>query len=386
VRSNFLVFGQPLIEQDEIDEFMDSVRKSWLGTGEKVARFEHDFAVYKKVDHAAAVNSCTAALHLSCLALGIKPGDEIITTAMTFCATVNAIIHAGAIPVLADIDAASLNIDPIEIEKKITAKTKAIIVVHFAGRPCNMDRIMEIAKKYKLYVIEDCAHAIESAYHDKPTGTIGDIGCFSFYSTKNITTGEGGMVISNNKNLISKIKTLALHGLSQDAWSRFSDSGYKHYYVVDAGFKYNMMDLQASFGIHQLERIDKYWSIRKKIWDTYTSSFKGLPVALPSPDEDNIKNAYHLYTLRIDNTKCGITRDEFLNKMQRLNIGCGVHYLAIPRHPYYKKTFNYSETDYPNAVKYGMETVSIPISPKLTEDDIQDVIMAVKKTLTKTDE
>jgi len=381
MRKDFLVFGQPLIEQDEINEFLDSVRNSWLGTGKKTATFEHDFAAYKNAKYAAAVNSCTAALHLSCLALGIKPGDEIITTAMTFCATVNAIIHSGATPILADINPHTLNIDPAEIEKKITTKTKAIIVVHFAGRPCDMDTIMRIAKAHNLFVIEDCAHAIESTYHSTPVGTIGDIGCFSFYSTKNITTGEGGMVISNNEKHISKIKTLAMHGLTQDAWSRFSDAGFKHYYVVEAGFKYNMMDLQAAFGIHQLKRIEKYWEQRKKIWDTYNSNFNKLPITLPYADEPDTKHAKHLYTLRIDKSKCGLTRDQFLNEMQKRNIGCGVHYLAIPQHPYYKKTYGYKESDYPNALNYGMETVSIPISPKLNEVDVQDVINAVKEIL-----
>lgn len=382
MRDNFLVFGQPLIEQDEINELLDSIHKSWLGTGKKVATFERDFADFKNVKYAAAVNSCTAALHLSCLALGIKPGDEIITTAMTFCATVNAIIHSGATPVIADINMDTLNIDPLEIEKKITLKTKAILVVHFAGRPCEMDKIMNLAKAHNLYVIEDCAHAIESAYYGMPTGTIGDIGCFSFYSTKNITTaGEGGMVISNNQKIISKIKTLALHGMANDAWSRFSDTGLKHYLVTEAGFKYNMTDLQASFGIHQLKRIDNYWDTRKKIWNGYNAAFRNLPVPIPVPDEENIRNAYHLYTLRINKAKCGISRDEFLSKMQKMNIGCGVHYLAIPQHPYYKNTFGFQESDYPNAVEYGTETVSIPISAKINEDDMRDVINAVIEAL-----
>jgi dTDP-4-amino-4,6-dideoxygalactose transaminase len=384
MRKDFLVFGQPLIEQDEVDEFLDSVRLSWLGTGKKVARFEQDFAAYKKIEHAAAVNSCTAALHLSCLALGIKPGDEIITTAMTFCATINAIIHSGATPVLCDIETDTLNIDPQQIEKKITSRTKAILVVHFAGRPCNMDKIMDIARKNNLFVIEDCAHAIEAEYHGIPTGTIGDLGCFSFYSTKNITTGEGGMVVSKNKELIEKIKILALHGMTQDAWSRFSDEGYKHYYVVEAGFKYNMMDLQAAFGIHQLKRIDAYWEKRKKIWNTYNEAFSDLPIVLPAKDEKDTKNAYHLYTLRINKEKCGISRDGFLQELHKVNIGSGVHYLAIPQHPYYKEHFAFREEDYPNAVSYGLETISIPISPKLTDEDVLDVIEAVRNIINRT--
>jgi len=381
MRKELLVFGQPLIEQDEVEEFLDSVRSCWLGTGKKVARFERDFAAYKKVKYAAAVHSCSAALHLSCLALDIQPGDEVITTAMTFCATVNAIIHAGATPVLADINPQTLNIDPAAIEEKITPRTKAIIVVHFAGRPCEMDAITAIAKKHKLYIIEDCAHAIESEYKSRPCGTMGDIGCFSFYSNKNITTGEGGMVVSNNEKLISRIKTLALHGLNADAWTRFSDEGFKHYFVQEAGFKYNMMDLQAAFGIHQLKRIEAYWERRRKIRDFYNAGLKGLPIILPVEDDPEIKNAYHLYNIRIDPAVCGLTRDEFLNKMHRMNIGCGVHYQAIPSHPYYQQAYGFKESDFPAAVKYGRETVSIPISPKLTELDTRDVVDAIKVIL-----
>ena len=381
MRNELLVFGQPLIEQEEVEEFLDSVRSCWLGTGKKVAKFEQDFAAYKKVKFAAAVHSCSAALHLSCLALDIKPGDEVITTAMTFCATVNAIIHAGATPVLADIDPQTLNIDPAALEKKITPRTKAIIVVHFAGRPCEMDAIKAIAKKHRLFIIEDCAHAIESEYKSRPCGTMGDIGCFSFYSNKNITTGEGGMVVSNNEKLISRIKTLALHGLSADAWDRFSDEGFKHYFVQEAGFKYNMMDLQAAFGIHQLKRIEAYWERRRKIREFYDAGLKGLPIILPVEDDPDIKNAYHLYTIRIDQAVCGLTRDEFLNKMHRLNIGCGVHYQAIPSHPFYQQAYGFKESDFPAAVKYGRETVSIPISPKLTEQDTRDVVDAVKAIL-----
>jgi len=249
MRSSMLVFGQPDIREEDINEVVDSLRKSWLGTGPKVHQFENDFAKYKDVSYCVAVNSCTAALHLACRALDLKPQDEVITSAMTFCATINAIIHSGATPVLADIDPTTLNIDPQQIEKKITKKTKAILLIHFAGRPCAMDEILRIAKEHHLAIIEDCAHAIESEYKGQRTGTFGDFGCFSFYATKNITTGEGGIVISHHEDLINKIKIMALHGMSNDAWRRFSDKGYKHYYVVDRGFKYNMMDIQAAIGI-----------------------------------------------------------------------------------------------------------------------------------------
>ncbi len=234
--SNFLVFGAPVIEEPEIEEIIDSIRKKWIGTGPKVQQFETDFAQYKGCKHALALNSCTAALHLSILAAGIGQGDEVITTPMTFCATINSIIHSGATPVLADCHRRTLNIDPEEIEKKITAKTRAILIVHFAGRSCDMDEILSLARRYDLLVIEDCAHAIETEYHGKKAGCFGDLGCFSFYVTKNITTGEGGMITTNDDRFASRIKTLGLHGMTKDAWKRFSDEGYKHYEVVQAGF------------------------------------------------------------------------------------------------------------------------------------------------------
>jgi dTDP-4-amino-4,6-dideoxygalactose transaminase len=300
---------------------------------------------------------------------------------MTFCATVNAIIHAGARPVLADIDPITLNIDVREIEKKITARTKALIVVHFAGRACDMDPILNLARSHNIRIIEDCAHAIETEYRGKKAGTIGDLGCFSFYATKNITTGEGGMLVSNDENLISRIKIMALHGLSHDAWKRFSDAGYKHYYVEDAGFKYNMMDLQAAIGIHQLRRIDTYWKKREKIWNRYMAAFRDLNIGLPSAVEKNTRHAYHLFTIRINLAKNGMSRDNFLEAMTERNIGVGVHYLSIPEHPFYQKNYSWRPEDYPHAYAFGRETVSLPISPKLTDKDVDDVINVVRSII-----
>lgn len=389
MRDSFLVFGQPLIGNEEIEEVLDSLRKAWLGTGPKVHQFEKDFAEYKGIPYAAALNSCTAALHLSCLALNLERGDEIITTAMTFCSSVNAIIHSGATPVLADIDPLTANIDPQEIEKRITPKTKAIMVVHYAGRMCEMDEIMAIAKKYNLRVIEDCAHAIESTYKEKPAGSFGDLGCFSFYATKNVVTGEGGMVLGKDKSLIDRIKIMGLHGMSADAWARFSDAGYKHYQVVDHGFKYNMMDLQAALGIHQLKRVEDSWQIRRKIWRQYMDAFSepGFPsgLELPAPLSDESRHACHLFTIGIDEKTAGISRDSFLSALTANKIGAGVHYLAIPEHPYYQESFGWKPEEWPNAVAYGRKTVSLPISPKLSEEDVMDVIKAVRNILTASD-
>lgn len=382
-KDRFLIFGSPVIEEAEINEVVASMKTGWLGTGPKVARFEKEFAVFKNVKYSAALNSCTASLHLSILAAGIKPGDEVITTAMTFCATVNAIIHAGAVPVLIDVEPGTMNIDASRIKSKISNRTRVILPVHFAGRPCDMDTIMDIAGRYNLKVIEDCAHAIETKYKGKETGTFGDFGCFSFYVTKNIVTGEGGMVISNNEEDIARIKILGLHGMSKDAWSRFGDEGYKHYYVVDCGFKYNMMDIQAAIGIHQLKRVDEYWQRRKEIWKRYNEAFADLSIILPSPPEPDTRHAYHLYTILIDKEKTGISRDAFLDAMTRENIGVGVHYLSIPEHPYYQKAFGWRPEDYPNAMRIGRQTISLPMSAKLTDEDVEDVIKAVNKVLKK---
>ena len=381
LRSKFLIFGSPLIGENEISEVVDSMRLAWLGTGPKTARFENDFAGYLGVKKALAVNSCTAALHLSFLAAGLKPGDEVITTPLTFCATVNAIIHVGAKPVLADVSSETMNIDPIEIEKKITTRTKAIVPVHFGGRSCEMDEILSLARSKELLIIEDCAHAIETTYKGMHAGTMGDFGCFSFYATKNIATGEGGMLVSNNEEYQKRVKILSLHGMSHDAWKRFSDDGYKHYSIVEAGFKYNMMDIQAAIGIHQLSRVNEFWERRHQIWNTYNRHFSQLPIGIPLVPAANTRHGYHLYTILIDEAKTGIARDEFLARMQTKKIGVGVHYLSIPEHPYYQKTFGWRPEDFPSAARIGRQTVSLPLSPKLSDEDVEDVILAVRDIL-----
>jgi len=242
----------------------------------------------------------------------------------------------------------------------------------------DMDAIMELAEKHNLIVIEDCAHTIEAEYKGKQTGLFGAIGCFSFYVTKNIITGEGGMAITDNDQYADKIKVLALHGMSKDAWKRFSDEGYKHYQVVYPGFKYNMMDIQAAMGIHQLPRIDTYWKRRQEIWNTYNMAFQDLPVFLPAPVPGDVKHSYHLYTLLLDIDRLSISRDGFLEEMTKRNIGVGVHYIALHLHPYYRETYGYREGDFPNAEWISHRTVSLPLSPKLTDQDVQDVIDAVR--------
>jgi len=382
-KENFLIFGSPLIEEAEIEEVVACMRSAWIGTGPRVTQFESDFAAYKGVQQAVALNSCTAALHLSLLVANLKPGDEVITTPLTFCATVNAIIHAGATPVLADVDFDTMNIDPVEVERRITPRTRALVPVHFAGRPCNMDALMTIAGNHNLKVIEDCAHAIETEYKGRKAGTFGDFGCFSFYSTKNIVTGEGGMVLAMRDEDIARLKVLGLHGMSHDAWKRFGDDGFKHYQIVECGFKYNMMDMQAAMGIHQLKRVEGYWQRRSQIWQRYTEVLGNLPLGLPARVEEHTRHAYHLFTIQVDQERTGISRDQFLDRMTQEGIGVGVHYMSIPEHPYYQHTFGWKPEDYPNAMRIGRQIVSLPISAKLTDQDWQDVIAAVNMSLIK---
>jgi dTDP-4-amino-4,6-dideoxygalactose transaminase len=401
-RKNFLVFGAPPIGEEEIAGVTDSLRRRWIGTGPKVAAFESAFAAYKSgparstdgIPHAVAVNSCTAALHLSILSLGIGPGDEVITTPMTFCATANAILHAGATPVLADCDPVTFNISPREIARRITKKTKAILPVHFAGRACDMNAILGIAKDARLKIIEDCAHAIETEWRGLhgtrgmiKAGTAGDAGCFSFYATKNVTTGEGGLVLTPRAAVADRVKRLALHGMSKDAWRRYSDSGYVHYDVVELGYKYNMTDIQAAIGLPQLRRVEAHWKRRRAIWARYQAAFADLPVTLPAEPGKDERHAYHLYTplvrkdAMVPGRTTGQKRDWILAALTAEGIGAGVHYRALCDHPYYRKTLGWKRADFPVAADIGDRTLSLPLSPALADKDVSDVITAFRKVL-----
>lgn len=376
MNADYLIFGAPALGEEEINEVIACVRSGWLGTGPRVKRFEADFAAYKGVDAslAAGVNSCTAALHVAMVAAGLDDGAEVITTPMTFCATVNAIIHAGLTPVLADVDPVTQCIDPRAIEAAITPRTQAIIPVHFAGRPCDMDAIMAIAAKHGLVVIEDCAHAIETEYRGRKAGTFGDFGCFSFYATKNVATGEGGMILARDPERIARARILALHGMSKDAWHRFSDKGYKHYDVVEAGFKYNMMDLQAAIGIHQLAKVERHWQRRLEIWSTYLHAFADLPIDLPAPFEPESRHALHLFTIGVEADRCGISRDGLIMRLHEAGIGTGVHYRSIAEHPHYRQRFGWQPEQWPEALRIGRATTSLPLSPALDADAQERVI------------
>ena len=379
IRQKYLTFGAPDIGREEIREVTDTLKSGWISTGPKVARFEGLVGQYLKCRFVKAVHSCTAALHLSLIAAGIGKGDEVITTPLTFSATANVILHVGAIPIFADVDPVTGNIDPKEIEKHITKHTKAIIPVHLYGRPCRMDTIMAIAKRHKLIVIEDAAHAFGASFQGKNVGTIGDATCFSFYVTKNLVTGEGGMVTTSRAPWVSKIEMYALHGMSRGAWKRYSDAGYSHYLIEVPGYKYNMMDLQAALGVVQLKKFPVMQKRRAVIWQRYLEAFKDLPLMLPAPAESDTVHAQHLFTVLANLSKLRVDRNQILQALHKENIGVGVHFISLHVHPYYRKRFGFKKRDFPNALYHSDRTISLPLSSRLTNQDVNDVIAAVRK-------
>ncbi len=383
-KSSYIVFGSPYIGSEEIEAVRETLESGWIGTGPRVSQFEDAFARYIGANHAVALNSCTACLHLALLTVGIKPGDEVITTPLTFAATANAIIHAGAVPVFVDVDRSTMNIDPSAIERAITPRTRAILPVHFAGRPCDMDAIGRVAREYGLIVVEDAAHCIEGWYRGRKIGTISPVTCFSFYVTKNMTTAEGGMFCTHDPELAARTKMYGLHGLSQDAWKRFSDSGYKHYEVVFPGFKYNMTDIAAALGLCQLPRVERWLTRREEIWAQYDEAFAGLPCWTPAPAEPETRHARHLYTLLVDCGSLDISRDEIMTELHRKGIGTGVHYRSLHLHPYYRERFGFQAEDFPNAAWISERTISLPLSAKLSDENVQYIIQEVKGLLART--
>ena len=375
-----LVFGAPVIGDAEIASVTECLRSRWIGLGPRVEQFEQAFARYKDAPYAAAVSSGTAAIHLALLALGIGPGDEVIAPAMTFCSTVHSILHAGAEPVLVDCDRDTFNINPALIEKKITVRTKAILVVHMCGRCCDMDPILRIARERGLRVIEDCAHAIEATYRGQPAGLMGDAGCFSFYPTKNIATCDGGMVISHDAELHRRVKVLSLHGMTADAWSRFV-GGPTGYEVVDAGFKYNMTDVAAALALPQLEKVEEHWKRRERIWQAYNERLRDLPLQLPAATESHSRHAYHLYTPLLRLEDIGVPRETIIAALDAENIGVGIHYAPVHRQPYFRKRYGFADTDFPAATFVGERTISLPLSPDMSEQDVDDVATALARIL-----
>ncbi len=377
-RQTFLPYHLSIIEQDEIDEVVDTLRSGWITTGPKTRQFESDFAAHVGSRHGIGVNSCTAGLHLALIALNIGPGDEVITTPITFPASANVVEHVGARPVFVDVEPDTLNIDPAAIRAAITDKTRAILPVHFAGHPCEMDEIGAIALEHGLAIIEDCAHAIESQYKGKQAGTFGSVAAFSFYATKNITTGEGGMIVTDDDALAERLHVLALHGISRDAWKRYSAEGYKHWETIEAGFKYNMFDIQAALGLHQLKKVDGWWERRKTLTERYTAALADLPGVEPLAIREHVKSAYHLYVVKIDPAVVGKTRDAIMNEMQERNIGVGVHFRALHTQQYYAEKYNPAPGQCPVAEDLSERILSLPLYPRMTDADLDDAIRTFK--------
>jgi dTDP-4-amino-4,6-dideoxygalactose transaminase len=376
VRDSFLVFGKPMIGEEEIAEVVDSLRSGWVGTGPKVQRFEAQLSEYLGVSQCRCLSSCTAALILSLQVLGVGPGDEVLVPAMTFVASANAVEHAGATPVLVDSVPGTGLIDLEQAAAAVTDRTRAIMPVHLAGRPVDMQRLDALASNHGLAVVEDAAHAIGAAWHGRKIGAFGNLTAFSFYVTKNISTIEGGALVTDDPQVAAEVERLALHGLSLGAWQRFSDKGFRHYEVVTPGFKYNMTDVQAAVGLHQLPRLDPWIERREQLWSRYDELLAGLPLQTPMPAEPHTKHARHLYQVLVD-PAASLSRDELLNGLTARKIGAGVHYRGVHLHPYYRDKYGLSPGDFPVAQSISDRTLSLPLGPNVSEADQDDVVQAL---------
>ena len=377
--SEFIPFHKPAIGEDEIQSVVETLRSGWLTTGSKVKRFEEDFARYVGAKHAVAVNSGTAALHLALDAVGIKEGDEVIVPTMTFAATAEVVLYFKAKPVLVDCQRDTFNLDPTQIEAAITPKTKAIIPVHMAGQPCDMDEILSIARKHDLRVIEDAAHALPAGYHGHTIGTIGDITCFSFYATKTITTGEGGMATTDNSEWAERMRMMSLHGISHDAWKRYTKEGSWYYEVLYPGFKYNLTDIAAAIGIEQLKKCNEFWQARQSIAMIYEKAFAELEEVQVPVCRKDVQHAWHLFVIQLNLERLRINRNQFIDALREKEIGTSVHFIPLHLHPYYRDKFGYKPGDFPNASRVFERIVSLPIYPKMTEAEVERVVEAVKK-------
>lgn len=379
VRPDFLPFSLPSIDEEEEQEVIRTLRSGWLTTGPKTQKFEQMLKEYVGCKHAICVSSCTAALHLSLVALGIQKGDEVITSPVTWPATANVIVHTGATPVFADVDSRTMNIDPRQIKAKITKRTKAIIPVHMAGQPCDMEAIRSLAKKHKIAVIEDAAHALGARYKNKPIGAMSELTCFSFYPIKNITTIEGGMVATNNDEWAEKIRIYSLHGVSTDAWKRYSKDAGGHHEVMFAGFKYNMPDVGAALGICQLPKLEGFIKRRKEIAMQYTNTFSQMEELTLLQVDEGVRHAHHLFIIAVNTEKLRICRDTFREALRKENIGTGIHFRSLHIQHYYKQRFKFKESDFPNAASLSQRIISLPLYPRMNQYDIDSVIKAVKK-------
>ena len=380
-REKFLPYGTQWLNTEEINEVVDTLKSDWITTGPKMRVFEEKFKEFRDSKYAVAVNSGTAALHISTSSINIKPGDEVITTPLTFIASANCIVYRGGKPVFADIKEGTYNIDPSEIKKKITPKTKAIIPVHFAGQPCDMDEISEIAEENNLLIIEDAAHAVDAEYKNRKVGNIGDLTAFSFHPVKNMTTAEGGMVTTNNHALYEKLLMFRTHGISKDAIKRFGKSGDYYYDMQYLGFRYNLSELHASIGIHQLDKLESFQNRRREIVDRYFKELQSIEeITLPTIKKD-IKHSWHLFVIQLNLEKLKVDRDHIFKALREENIGVNVHYIPVHYHSYYQNKFRLKKGILPNVEGLYPRLLTIPLFHKMNDNDIYDVINALEKVL-----
>jgi dTDP-4-amino-4,6-dideoxygalactose transaminase len=380
MRDSFLVFGSPVIGEEEIAEVVDSLRSGWVGTGPKVQRFETMIGEYVGARQCRCVSSCTAALILALRVLGVGAGDEVLVPAMTFVASANAVEHAGATPVLVDAMPGTGLIDLDAAEAAITPRTRAIMPVHLAGRPVDMDRLNALRDRRGLLVIEDAAHSIGAEWRGRRIGAFGNLTAFSFYVTKNISTIEGGALTTEDAETAERVERLALHGLSVGAWQRYSDAGFRHYEVVEPGYKYNMTDVQAALGLHQLPRLDRWIDRRAELWNRYDELLAGLPIRTPPPAQRGTRHARHLYQVLVE-PDAPLTRDQLLDALAARRIGTGVHYRGVHLHPFYRETYGLDPADFPVATDISERTLSLPLSSQVTEADQDDVVSALTEVL-----
>ena len=378
-----LPFHKSWLEEEEHREVEDTLNSGWLTTGPKAQKFEEAFKDYIGCKHAVALNSCTAGLNLALTVQNFAEGDEVITTPMTFPATTNVILLQRLKPVFADIEPGTLTIDPRKIEAKITPRTRAIIPVHFAGHPCDMTPIQELADRHKLVIIEDAAHALESGYKGKKIGNLGNATAFSFYANKNITTGEGGMLVTNDDALAETIRIMRLQGISRDAWKRYGKSGFSHWEHTLAGHKCNMSDLNASIGMHQIKKVERFMALRKKYVSMYDRAFADVAELETLAVRDYATHAHHLYVISLHLERLTIDRDGFLDAIQSTGIGVALHYVALHLQPYYVKNFNTKPQDFPIASNYSERVISLPLYPKMSSADVERVIGTVKNLIKK---
>ncbi len=372
-------FHRPWLDVKEEREVLDTLRSGWLTTGPKTREFERCFADYVGCTHAIGLNSCTAALHVGLVSLGVGPGDEVITTPITFAASANVIVHQGAKPVFVDVDPETLNIDTALIADAISESTRAIMPVHLFGHPCDMETICRLAHRHRLPVIEDAAHAIGAEVLGKKVGTIGDLTAFSFYPTKNITTGEGGMITTDRDDLAEMIRSLSNHGINANTWQRHGGESFAHWDVIYPGYNYSMFDIQAALGIHQIKKIEDFWRRRRSLVEIYNDAFKEMPGIQILSVKEGVKSAHHLYVVLVKTEMLHIDRDAILQALRSAGIGVGVHFRSLHLMSYYSKTFGFKRGDFPRAEYASDRVISLPLYPKMEEKDARLVIKTVKE-------